>query len=54
MNGQSYIDNTLLVLANNYQEKEFYALKTRENSEIGFKYDVIAYTLSPSDMLPLC
>jgi hypothetical protein len=46
-----FADNTRLTLADNEQRREFYRLRSRENSETGFAYPPITYTLSESDLL---
>lgn len=45
-------DDAPLALADEGQAREFYALRGRENSEAGFVYPRVAYTLSPSDLVP--
>ena len=45
--------NKILTLANEKQRKEFYKLRSQENSSINFMYPEINYTLSESDLLPI-
>lgn len=50
---QAYFeDGTLLTLANEDQNREFYALRSQENKETNFSYPQITYTISESDMMP--
>lgn len=55
IDGVPYFDltGTVLKLANQYELKEFSALKGKENKETSFEYPVIEYTNSPSDLMPL-
>jgi len=53
--GMRFVDDGApLVLADTAQRAEFYKLRGRENAETGFTYPQrLAYTISPSDLLPL-
>lgn len=42
-----------LVQANQEQKQEFYKNRKLENSNIGFKYPDINYTISPGDLIPV-
>lgn len=46
-----FLDGERLILANDEQSREFYALRSRENSEIDFTYPSIFYTISESDVM---
>lgn len=51
--GRAYFeDGTELTLADDGQRREFYGLRRRENTETGFTYPRITYTISESDLLP--
>jgi hypothetical protein len=47
-----FLDDTRLTLANDEQRREFYHLRSRENTEVDFTYPRITYTISESDMMP--
>ena len=47
------LKNKVLRIANENEKKEFLKLKGKENSEIGYIYPEIDYTISTSDMLPI-
>lgn len=52
-NGQPHFaSGTPLLLADEAQRKEFYALRGEENRQIAFQYPDLPYTLSPADLLP--
>lgn len=44
------INNKILFLANEEEEKEFYKLRSQENKELNFVYPKIDYTISKSDL----
>jgi hypothetical protein len=51
--GRAYLaDGTELTLADVGQRREFYGLRRRENTETGFTYPRISYTISESDLIP--
>jgi hypothetical protein len=47
-----FADNTRLTLANDEELSAFYPLRRRENQETDFRYPVLTYTVSPSDLMP--
>lgn len=46
-----YINNIVLKLASDTEKKEFIKLRSDENKNLKYKYPVINYTLSPSDLI---
>ncbi|MFI6151732.1 alpha-ketoglutarate-dependent dioxygenase AlkB [Kitasatospora sp. NPDC051170] len=51
--GHPHLPNgTRLTLADDDQQREFYALRRRENTETDFAYPPLTYTVSPSDLTP--
>ena len=45
--------NKILTLATDEQKKEFYKLRSHENSNVNFEYPEINYTISNGDMMPI-
>ncbi|MDH6117559.1 hypothetical protein ABH930_003080 [Kitasatospora sp. GAS204A] len=51
--GQAYLpQGARLRLADDDQRHEFYQLRRRENKETDFRYPLLTYTISESDLLP--
>ncbi|MBD0692920.1 hypothetical protein [Streptomyces sp. CBMA123] len=51
--GQPYLpQGTRLVPADDEQQREFYRLRRRENTETDFSYPLLTYTVSESDLMP--
>jgi hypothetical protein len=51
--GHAYLpDGARLTLANDEQQREFFQLRRRENTEADFTYPRLTYTVSESDLMP--
>jgi hypothetical protein len=48
-----YSNNEILVLANNDNKKEFYKLRSMENTNTDYIYPKINYTISTGDIIPV-
>lgn len=51
INELPFIDGKRLVIADEERRKEFYKLRSLENSSVDFIYPEVTYTISPGDMM---